>query len=71
MGVFVPEKPEAYERREVAASASYHFEFQHNRTAVKVSIPNGLLGPDDPHTEAEACMLIGVAAYKAAREAKG
>jgi hypothetical protein len=67
-GYFVPEDPDAYAERRVAAVGSYHFEFQHNRTAVKVSIPNGLIeGISDPNSQ--IVQEIAAKVLEAAREA--
>lgn len=73
-GCFVPEKPDAYRDREIAVAASYHYEFQHNRTAVKVSIPNGMLNSAveargmDAH---DLAVEIGQLVIDAALESKG
>jgi hypothetical protein len=71
LGYFVPEDPDAYAERRVAAVGSYHFEFQHNRTAVKVSIPNHLiaLAEDYPGCD-EAVQELGRKVLEAARDAK-
>jgi hypothetical protein len=68
--MFVPEDPDAYRDRTIAAVGSYHYEFQRNRTAVKVSIPNGMLEAGCPLSEGATVEAIGMAVYKAARKAK-